>query len=185
VGGELFGRWRTVHCRGGRPGRIRRLLGAELRAPAGLQTRRHGHVTPPAAYTPPVLNPPPNFGDEGMHEVGEARYDEHCNSCHGGNVGRVSNIFPDLRYAAALSVPELFKAIVIDGALQADGMVSFKKVLTMEDAEAIRSYVVTLANQAKNAPPAPALHQWTAPLADLVLRAGLEVGRVMTLMQLP
>jgi alcohol dehydrogenase (cytochrome c)/quinohemoprotein ethanol dehydrogenase len=116
-------------------------------------------LPPPAAYTPPVLNPPPNFGDEGMHEVGEARYDEHCNSCHGGNVGRVSNIFPDLRYAAALSVPELFKAIVIDGALQADGMVSFKKVLTMEDAEAIRSYVVTLANQAKNAPPAPALHQ--------------------------
>jgi alcohol dehydrogenase (cytochrome c)/quinohemoprotein ethanol dehydrogenase len=127
-------------------------------------------LPPPAPYTPQVLNPPPDFGDDVLHEVGAARYNEHCNSCHGANVGRVSSVFPDLRYAAALNVPELFKAIVIDGALQADGMVSFKKVLTVQDAEAIRSYIVTLANQSKNAPPVgppgapaaappPALHQ--------------------------
>ena len=33
-------------------------------------------------------------------------------------------------------------------------MVSFAKVITPEDAEAIRAYVVTTANEAKNAPPA-------------------------------
>ena len=117
-----------------------------------------GKATLPAlvAYTPPALNPPAIFGDEAMHTRGQTQYTAHCGSCHGGNTARVSSLFPDLRYAAALNVPELFKSIVIDGALQPDGMVSFRKLLTLEDAEAIRSYVVVLANQAKNAPPAPA-----------------------------
>jgi len=42
---------------------------------------------------------------------------------------------------------------VIDGALQPNGMVSFRKVLKPQDAEAIRAYVTHLANEAKNAPP--------------------------------
>src|SRR5690606_2859979 len=79
------------------------------------------------------------------------------NGVHGAGVGRVSSIFPDLRYAAALNAEALFKAIVIDGALQNNGMVSFAEQLTPEDAEAIRAYVVSLANaelQARAAPPA-------------------------------
>jgi quinohemoprotein ethanol dehydrogenase len=106
----------------------------------------------PVAYTPPVLNPPADFGDDAVHALGETKYNAHCSTCH-GNDGRVSSIFPDLRYAAALGNPDLFKVIVIDGALQSNGMVSFAKVLTPQDAEAIRSHVVRLANQAKNAPP--------------------------------
>ncbi len=92
-------------------------------------------------------------------EHGDQQYTAHCAGCHGNNApgGRaVSSLFPDLRYAGALWSPDAFKAIVIDGALQQNGMVSFKKDLTPEDAEAIRAYVVTLANQAKNAPPPPA-----------------------------
>jgi quinohemoprotein ethanol dehydrogenase len=110
----------------------------------------------PVAYTPPVLNPPADFGDDAVHALGETKYNAHCSTCH-GNDGRVSSIFPDLRYAAALGNPDLFKVIVIDGALQSNGMVSFAKVLTPQDAEAIRSHVVRLANQAKNAPPPPAV----------------------------
>jgi hypothetical protein len=34
-------------------------------------------------------------------------------------------------------------------------MVSFAKVITPQDAEAIRSYMVTVSNDAKNAPPPP------------------------------
>jgi len=108
------------------------------------------------SYTPPVLNPPANFGDSELLARGEAQYTAHCASCHGTSVGRVSSIFPDLRYAAALNVDALFKAIVIDGALQNNGMVSFAEQLTVEDAEAIRAYVVSLANaevQARAAPP--------------------------------
>lgn len=103
-------------------------------------------------YTPPPLNPPANFGDAATLALGQAKYNENCSTCH-GNDGRVTSVFPDLRYAGALHSAEGFKAIVIDGAMQANGMVSFKSVLTPQEAEAIRAYVVKLANDAKNAPP--------------------------------
>jgi len=101
------------------------------------------------------MTPPMNCAAE-LLARGEAQYTANCASCHGAGVGRVSSIFPDLRYAAALNVDALFKAIVIDGALQNNGMVSFAEQLTPEDAEAIRAYVVSLANaelQARAAPP--------------------------------
>lgn len=103
------------------------------------------------SYTPPELDPPENFGDEEMLAQGEEHYAEQCGSCHGNN-GRVSSLFPDLRYAAALNAPELFKAIVLDGVLENNGMVSFGETLSEEDAEEIRAYVVSLANDAKDNP---------------------------------
>jgi alcohol dehydrogenase (cytochrome c)/quinohemoprotein ethanol dehydrogenase len=105
----------------------------------------------PVTYVPPQLNPPENFGDAALLAKGETNYNEHCSSCHGNN-GRVSSLFPDLKYAAALNSPELFKAIVIDGIMQNNGMVSFKEHLSTDDAESIRAYVVSLANEAKNNP---------------------------------
>jgi len=68
-----------------------------------------------SGHTPPVLNPPENFGDSDMLVRGDAQYTAHC----------VSSIFPDLRYAAALNVDALFNAIVIDGVLQNNGMLPF------------------------------------------------------------
>ena len=106
----------------------------------------------PVVYTPPPLNPPPEFGDEALLARGLAKYTENCASCH-DNGGRVSSLFPDLRYAGPIWSSDAFKAIVIDGVLQQNGMVSFKKVLTPQDAEAIRAHVVRLANRAKNSPP--------------------------------
>jgi alcohol dehydrogenase (cytochrome c)/quinohemoprotein ethanol dehydrogenase len=106
-------------------------------------------------YTPPPLNPPAEFGDATLLTQGETQYNAHCASCHGNNTARVSSLFPDLRYAGPLWSGDAFKAIVIDGALQGNGMVSFRKMLTPEDAEAIRAYIVHIANQAKKAPPAP------------------------------
>jgi quinohemoprotein ethanol dehydrogenase len=103
-------------------------------------------------YTPPPLDPPAEFGDATLLARGEEKYNAHCATCH-GNDGRVSSVFPDLRYAGALHSADAFKAIVIDGAMQMNGMVSFAKVLTPSDAEAIRAYVTRLAHQAKNAPP--------------------------------
>jgi len=125
----------------------------------------------PVAYTPPTLNPPPDFGDAALRARGETHYNAHCASCH-GNSGRVSSLFPDLRYAAALTSPELFKAIVIDGIFEPNGMVSFKEQLSTDDAEAIRAYVVGLANEEKKnptpqfgrrGPPAPAPAPAPAP----------------------
>lgn len=130
-----------------------------------LVFKQGGTATLPEAvsFTPPVLNPPADFGDAALLAQGETHYNEHCASCH-GNSGRVSSLFPDLRYAAALNSPELFKAIVIDGVLQNNGMVSFKESLTPEEADAIRAYVVSLANIEKNAPPpAPPAAPLAAP----------------------
>ncbi len=53
----------------------------------------------------------------------------------------------------ALNNPELFKAIVVDGALPRNGMMSFKKSLSTEDVEAIRSYLTFRANDLKKNPP--------------------------------
>ncbi len=138
----------------------------------------------PVSFTPPELNPPANFGDTALIAQGEAHYNAHCASCH-GNSGRVSSVFPDLRYAAALNSAELFKAIVIDGVLQNNGMVSFKEALTPEDADAIRAYVVSLSNEAKNAPPpapapappaaAPAAQPAPAPAAGAAQTPAPEV----------
>jgi quinohemoprotein ethanol dehydrogenase len=62
-------------------------------------------------------------------------------------------MFPDLRYAGAINSADGFKAIVVDGALKANGMVSFKEALPGNDPEAIRAYIVSRAIAAKNAPP--------------------------------
>lgn len=110
-------------------------------------------LPPTQPYTPPPLNPPPEFGDAALLTQGQTQYNAHCAGCHGNNTARITSVFPDLRYAGPLWSAEAFKAIVIDGALQANGMVSFRKMLTPEDAEAIRAYVVHIANVAKSAPP--------------------------------
>jgi hypothetical protein len=62
-------------------------------------------------------------------------------------------MFPDLRYSGALNSAEAFKAIVIDGALMQNGMVSFAKGISAEDAEAVRAYVVSRAIEAKTLQP--------------------------------
>jgi quinohemoprotein ethanol dehydrogenase len=112
-------------------------------------------VTP---FTPPPLNPPPEFGTAAQLENGEHQYLGHCAGCHGNNApnGRaVSSLFPDLRYAGPLWNADAFKAIVIDGAFKENGMVSFAKVITPQDADDIRAYMVHQATLAKNAPPPP------------------------------
>ena len=112
-----------------------------------------GKVTMPAA--PPqvaqVLNPPENFGDEAQHKHGQDVYERSCTGCHEG--GRMFTGYPDLNYTVALGNPGMFQAIVIDGALRENGMMPFKKSLSADDAEAIRSYLTVRANELKKNPP--------------------------------
>jgi hypothetical protein len=61
--------------------------------------------------------------------------------------------FPDLRYTPYLGSDAAFKAVVIDGVLTENGMLSFKKVLTADDAEAIRAHLTRVANNLKANPP--------------------------------
>ena len=106
-----------------------------------------------APVPPPVLNPPPAFGTPQTIAHGQDLYGRFCSTCHGTD-GLSRGLFPDLRYAGALNSADAFKAIVVDGALKANGMVSFKEALTGEgDPEAIRAYLVSRSIAAKNAPP--------------------------------
>jgi mono/diheme cytochrome c family protein len=107
-------------------------------------------AAPPAQA---VLNPPANFGSDAQLARGEQLYTQNCTICHEG--GRGMGGFPDLRYSAMLQGAELFKAIVIGGALSENGMVSFSKVLKDEDAEAIRAHLTRVANNLKANPPPP------------------------------
>ena len=108
-------------------------------------------LPPPTPPVQLVANPPANFGDEAMHARGQDLYTQNCTSCHEN--GRGMGGFPDLRYTAMLQSADAFKAIVIDGALTENGMLSFRKTLTAQDAEAIRSHLTRLSNEVKNAPP--------------------------------
>ena len=53
------------------------------------------------------------------------------------------------RFSGTLANAEAWKSVIIDGALKDRGMVSFAKVLTPADAEAIRAYVIERSNWTK------------------------------------
>jgi alcohol dehydrogenase (cytochrome c)/quinohemoprotein ethanol dehydrogenase len=100
---------------------------------------------------PQVLNPPADFGDAALHAHGQDLYQRNSSGCHEG--GRLFSGFPDLNYTVALNAPDLFKSIVVDGALAENGMISFKNALNAQDAEAIRSFLTARANELKRHPP--------------------------------
>jgi quinohemoprotein ethanol dehydrogenase len=92
---------------------------------------------PPPA--PPVVLPKDTWSAQVIDE-GKAHYARLCGRCHGLNM-RSSNIVPDLRRSAALADKAAWKSIVLDGALRAQGMVSWSKFLTPDAAESVRAYV--------------------------------------------
>ena len=82
-------------------------------------------------------------------ERGRLLYDGHCKSCHGtGAVARAHGSVPDLRYADSATHGE-WAGIVIGGARRANGMPAFE--LGLDDAEAIRAYVLSLAEEIRAA----------------------------------
>lgn len=108
-------------------------------------------LPPPPPPVQQVLNPPENFGSEATLALGQEKYAQNCAICHEN--GRQMGGFPDLRYSAFLNSDAGFKAVVIDGALTEAGMLSFEKALSLEETEAIRAHLVSLANTLKSAPP--------------------------------
>jgi PQQ-dependent dehydrogenase (methanol/ethanol family) len=73
-------------------------------------------------------------------EQGRVLFGDNCASCH-GVAGWSSGIIPDLRRSAAVGDPAIWQAIVIDGALQERGMISFKPYLKPAEVESIRAYL--------------------------------------------
>ena len=70
-----------------------------------------------------------------MAKAGAVTYATYCSICHRGAIN------PDLRRSGALSDQAAWKAIVIDGQLESQGMASFRDYLTPAQAEAVRAYM--------------------------------------------
>ncbi|MEQ8557856.1 MAG: PQQ-dependent dehydrogenase, methanol/ethanol family [Henriciella sp.] len=107
-----------------------------------------GEGTIPPLDTDLLVTPEPKtevFGDEEMLQAGLVHYSRNCSVCH-GMLGISSGVLPDLRWSSYTASEEAWKGVVLDGNLADNGMVSFSDVVTPEDAEAIRAYVVTQAH---------------------------------------
>jgi len=95
---------------------------------------------PEGPLPPPPANPPKETFPDDVVRAGELLYYDYCGRCH-GTATRGLNIIPDLRRSAALTSPELWHSIVIDGTLTDRGMVGWTKFINATQAESIRAYV--------------------------------------------
>ena len=67
-------------------------------------------------------------------------YFTYCQFCHGDSAIS-GGLVPDLRYSAYLN-EEDWRDVVINGSLMDAGMISFKDMMSADEADAIRAYVV-------------------------------------------
>ena len=102
-----------------------------------------GTETIPDIVTPEIDETPKAaaFGDAALVARGFDRFSNFCSSCH-GVFAISSGIYPDLRWSYISADADVWNSIVMDGALNDNGMVSFSSVLNIEDSEAIRAYVL-------------------------------------------
>jgi len=107
-----------------------------------------GALPPAPPMAKQVLDPPALKGTPQQVAHGGQVYGRYCSVCH-GDAAVAGGLNPDLRHSGAINAPEAIRSIVIDGALHENGMVSFKSALTGDDAEAIRQYLISRANEDK------------------------------------
>jgi quinohemoprotein ethanol dehydrogenase len=117
-----------------------RLLAFRLGADADLPA--------PPPYVERPFNTPGQSAPADVIARGEDVYFRNCAICHGVNGEVRAGLFPDLRRSAVISTPEAFRAVVLEGLLEANGMSSFAEALSAADAEAARAYIVSLAHRA-------------------------------------
>ncbi len=106
-------------------------------------------VVPPARQKQRSVNIPdalrPAIADTALVEYGQKIYEQYCYMCHGLSA-MSGGVIPDLRYASEESFMQ-WPAIVLGGSRSDRGMRSFAEVLSAEDAEATRAYVLERASK--------------------------------------
>jgi PQQ-dependent dehydrogenase (methanol/ethanol family) len=107
-----------------------------------------GAVLPPDAPPAPPAQNVNVPGSERAAQEGSLLFARYCSRCHSRDA-KSRNVVPDLRRSPALTNEMAWKAIVIDGALDSAGMISWKKFITAADAEKIRAYVASEAARAR------------------------------------
>lgn len=128
-----------VSFKSGRVRNVSRMLVFKLEGKASLP--------PLPEVEQPKLNPPPSTANPATVHRGEQLFQNYCSRCH-GDVAVSGGLVPDLRYSSTLANDQWFY-IVRGGLLQSNGMVSFAKEVSRQDASAIRAYVIFRANQSK------------------------------------
>jgi alcohol dehydrogenase (cytochrome c)/quinohemoprotein ethanol dehydrogenase len=129
-----------LSSKSGRPRNISRLLVFKLGA--------KGQLPAPPPLNQMVLDPPAFTGTPDQLKTGASLFGRYCSICH-GDAAIAGALNPDLRHSGALQDAATIKAVVIDGALSHNGMVSFGKTLKPAEAEAIRQYIIKRANEDK------------------------------------
>lgn len=94
------------------------------------------------------INPPPVSAAPAVIAAGAQHYGRYCGVCH-GDAAYGSTLLPDLRRTGLLADAKGWQTVVHDGALSANGMVSFGQVLKPAEIDAIRHYVIKRANEDK------------------------------------
>jgi len=89
--------------------------------------------------------PPPAPDDDATLHQGKLLYQSNCLGCHGDSA-QGNNVLPDLRFSPMLE-ETAWKSVVLDGALNARGMISFAPFLQPAEVAAIRAYVISEAHK--------------------------------------
>lgn len=87
------------------------------------------------------------FGTAEQLQTGMVQYARNCAVCH-GPVAVSSGVLPDLRWSDYSGNAYAWQAVAADGVLADQGMVSFSDLLSVEEIEAIRAYVIAQAHNA-------------------------------------
>jgi alcohol dehydrogenase (cytochrome c)/quinohemoprotein ethanol dehydrogenase len=124
----------------GKQRNVSRLLVYKLGGSASLPVQQGGER---------ALDPPAETADEDTLNTGHALYANFCSDCHGARA-HGGGVLPDLRTSGLLGSDAWFD-VVLDGALQTNGMASFANVLDHAQAAAVRSWVISLARADKAA----------------------------------
>ena len=82
-----------------------------------------------------------------MIAQGESAYNRNCSVCHGPFAVSIRlDTYPDLRMSGMLGDAEAWHGVVMEGDMADSGMASWEGILDDSDAEAIRAFVITMAN---------------------------------------
>ena len=97
----------------------------------------------------PPYEPPALKATSAQLENGFVKYAQTCAVCH-GVYAQSDEVIPDLRLADK-PIWDQYEDIVLHGALADGGMASFKDILTKQDVDDIRAYVLEQAHEAWDA----------------------------------
>ena len=98
-------------------------------------------LPPLPATSQPTPALPAATGTPDQIAEGHTLFGRNCQVCHGANAAG-GGVLPNLQQSGVLANADAWRSILIDGVLKDNGMVSFARVMTPAQAEAVRLYVI-------------------------------------------